>query len=606
MDVRSPLYMAMVQQLERRGCLVQSYFRFGNWYLDVAGKSFEEYRDSLPSLLKNTIQRKGRKLDRTGDGRHVIATLPEQVDAAFADYEAVYANSWKETEPNTAFIREIVRRFAERGWLRLGVLYVKDVPVAAQIWFVHGKIASIFKLAYDQRYKSLSGGTLLTAELMRHVIDHDGVECVDYLCGDEAYKKDWMSDRKERWGIRAYKMPGSRFRRRAARGSTAVDEPDRTAVVVGLCSHGLSVVRGLASNGVKVYALERNGKLPGTKTRCAEVVFTDDINNAGLTQGLLNLRQVIDGRQKPVLYLTNDNMVARVAKDWDRLASAYELPWGHCRETVSAMLVKSNLEKRCNEVGLNYPRSWLLKSPVEVERYSKELIFPVIIKPVRPLSLFKVVRLGNIDELRALVAKYKSEYPFLVQQWIPGDDRRLFFCALYLERGKVLGRFDGRKLLSHPPALGQTTVAEPCLDDEVYQHTRRFFDGLELSGPVSLELKRDDDGGLWVIEPTVGRTDFWLSVCVANGVNLPHLQHLHVSGQPMNGFDQSGSIRWFDTERDPGSFFRIGRRGTMGWRPAVFPYCSVRDPLPFVWALSRFLRDAPRKITRQHWFSRQG
>jgi CelD/BcsL family acetyltransferase involved in cellulose biosynthesis len=39
---------------------------------------------------------------------------------------------------------------------------------------------------------------------MRHVIEQDRVEEVDFLIGDDEYKKIWMSDRRERWGIVAY------------------------------------------------------------------------------------------------------------------------------------------------------------------------------------------------------------------------------------------------------------------------------------------------------------------------------------------------------------------------------------------------------------------
>ncbi|HEY8908590.1 MAG TPA: GNAT family N-acetyltransferase, partial [Rhodoferax sp.] len=51
-----------------------------------------------------------------------------------------------------------------------------------------------------------SAGSVLTAALMRHVIDVDHVEEVDYLTGDDAYKRDWMSHRRERWGIVAFDL----------------------------------------------------------------------------------------------------------------------------------------------------------------------------------------------------------------------------------------------------------------------------------------------------------------------------------------------------------------------------------------------------------------
>jgi len=39
---------------------------------------------------------------------------------------------------------------------------------------------------------------------MQHALDIDRVHEVDYLTGDDAYKKDWMSARRERWGMVAF------------------------------------------------------------------------------------------------------------------------------------------------------------------------------------------------------------------------------------------------------------------------------------------------------------------------------------------------------------------------------------------------------------------
>ena len=48
-----------------------------------------------------------------------------------------------------------------------------------------------------------SAGSVLTAALMQHVMDVDGVNEVDYLSGDDAYKADWMAMRRERVGLLA-------------------------------------------------------------------------------------------------------------------------------------------------------------------------------------------------------------------------------------------------------------------------------------------------------------------------------------------------------------------------------------------------------------------
>ncbi|MEY3264062.1 MAG: hypothetical protein RL717_1539, partial [Pseudomonadota bacterium] len=76
--------------------------------------------------------------------------------------------------------------------------------IAAQLWVVVNKKSYIFKVAYDEKFKSNAPGTLVTAMLMKHVITHDKVSEVDFLTGDDSYKKNWMSHRRERWGIIAY------------------------------------------------------------------------------------------------------------------------------------------------------------------------------------------------------------------------------------------------------------------------------------------------------------------------------------------------------------------------------------------------------------------
>jgi CelD/BcsL family acetyltransferase involved in cellulose biosynthesis len=93
---------------------------------------------------------------------------------------------------------------AREGWLRLGIACYDKVTVASQIWMVMNGTAYIFKLAYDEDYKKLSPGTVLTSFMMEYVINTDAVSTIDYLSGDDNYKKDWMSLRRERHGMAAY------------------------------------------------------------------------------------------------------------------------------------------------------------------------------------------------------------------------------------------------------------------------------------------------------------------------------------------------------------------------------------------------------------------
>jgi len=204
-------FAALVEALRSAGFLVQTYFCFGNWHLKREGRSFEDYAVSLPSALKNTLRRKRKQLSSAANARVEIVTSVEKLPTAISAYEAVYAASWKIPENHPEFVRGLIRLAAEKGWLRLGVLYIDEVPAAAQIWIVANGTAAIYKLAYDDRFARYSVGSILTAELMKYAMDIDHVAQVDYLSGDDEYKRDWMQYRRERWGILA-------FNRRTANG----------------------------------------------------------------------------------------------------------------------------------------------------------------------------------------------------------------------------------------------------------------------------------------------------------------------------------------------------------------------------------------------------
>ena len=200
----SASYEALFDALTMLGYRTFRYFSFANWYLTVGGRSYADYFNALPSRLKNTVNRKRRHFFATKGARLEIIVGGQKLDRGVADYINVYNTSWKVREPFPDFMPGLIKLCADQGWLRLGLAYIDDQPIAAQLWIVaHGR-AAIYKLAHDKNLESYSIGSVLTAHIMRHVIDLDKVYEVDYLIGDDDYKKDWMSHRRERWGIVAY------------------------------------------------------------------------------------------------------------------------------------------------------------------------------------------------------------------------------------------------------------------------------------------------------------------------------------------------------------------------------------------------------------------
>lgn len=199
MDPDSRAYAVLCEGLRASGYAVFDYFVHGNWYLPVIG-DWQQYLAQRPGALRHTIVRMSKKMAHSG-GRIEVVTQTDDLPQAIAAYQTVYAKSWKRPEPVPAFMPEMIAWCARRGWLRLGLVWLGDTPIAVQLWVVANGRAAIYKLAYDDAYAHMAPGTVLSAHLMERAIDVDHVREVDYLVGDDAYKRDWMSHRRERRGL---------------------------------------------------------------------------------------------------------------------------------------------------------------------------------------------------------------------------------------------------------------------------------------------------------------------------------------------------------------------------------------------------------------------
>lgn len=191
-----PAINALRQALVAAGFVCETRFRFYNWVLRPGGQSYAEYLAARPPRLRNTLARRQRRLQREQDYRLQLH-VGDQVPAAMVDYHAVYRASWKASEQYAGLLDGLVGLSAAPGWPRLGVLTIQGRPVAAQLWFVVGGRASIFRLAHDQAWQRYSPGSLLTAWMLRRMLDVERVVEVDFLTGNEPYKQDWMGQRRE-------------------------------------------------------------------------------------------------------------------------------------------------------------------------------------------------------------------------------------------------------------------------------------------------------------------------------------------------------------------------------------------------------------------------
>jgi len=205
-DPEAPGFAAFGRGLRAAGVLSLPYAHFGNWHEPVGGLGWTGYLAGRPGALRETIRRRLRAAERASerDGgavRMTVARVPAEIPAALAAYESVYARSWKVPEPFPRFNEALLPRLAAAGWLRLAVLWRGGTPIAAQYWTVWNGVATVLKLAHDDAHKALSPGTVLTALMIRHLLDDEAVQELDFGRGDDGYKPGWAARRRQRIGV---------------------------------------------------------------------------------------------------------------------------------------------------------------------------------------------------------------------------------------------------------------------------------------------------------------------------------------------------------------------------------------------------------------------
>lgn len=201
--------------------------------------SWEGLTGSLSRNARSQFGRRRRALEREGQ-------LTLRVDTSGSDLDAVLAleaSGWKSRESTAItsdgrserLYREFAAAAAARGWLRLYLLELDGVPIAADYGCAFGNAGFLLKTGFDERYGRLSPGLVLRGEVLRASIE-EGLARYDFLGGPDTYKLRWgagVLPRATVWGYRGVAAPGhlwrsrlrSRVKRLRDRGALLGGEP---------------------------------------------------------------------------------------------------------------------------------------------------------------------------------------------------------------------------------------------------------------------------------------------------------------------------------------------------------------------------------------------
>jgi len=375
------------------------------------------------------------------------------------------------------------------------------------------------------------------------------------------------------------------------------------SVVIGSCSHALANTRTLGRKKIPTFLVSKGRGFPATKTKYANTIFIEDTNTEVLIPNLINIRKRFS--EKPVLFPTNDKMVRLIALHFDEVSKYYRLNWPDPQLMLS-LLDKKQLEYFVRKAGLQYPKTYLFENLENLSSILSSLTYPAILKPSQPLSAFKATIILNEQQLVREFQLYSGKIDwFLLQEWIPGTDRDIYFVNFYFDHNaKPIAHFTGRKIRSCPLGSGGACSAEGVNREDVYSLGLRFFSFFQMKGPASIEFKQSPTGELYVIEPTIGREDFYVQTCIKNSVDIPYIAYAHQAGIPILAPQQKNRYIWVDFEKDSLMLVEslIKERNIMLIfqllsKKLCFAFWDIDDPIPFMYHLYIKIKKAFRKLS---------
>lgn len=360
------------------------------------------------------------------------------------------------------------------------------------------------------------------------------------------------------------------------------------AVVVGSGLNALGIVRSLAVASVPVHLLYSDIDAAvhsrfGSRQR---IERTDG-------QVLISALQEIgkSASDAPVLYLTEEKTVLTVSERRDEVLPYFRLVLPN-HDTLTALMHKQGFQQMAGELEAPIPQAVYLRSESDLAALAG-LKYPCVLKPAvkdyaygaKFQKAYVVHTPDEAAELYRQIAPTLSD--LIVQEWIEGSDSDIYFCLQYIAAdGSTVASFVGRKVRSWPPRIGGTAscTAAPEYQEKLSALTTEFFRQVGFVGMGSMEYKRDPrDGEFYMVEPTVGRTDYQEEVATIHGTNLPLAAYLRETGMaPQELCSVIRQKLWREPVTDRWSFQMQPNLTNPENVKITDAYWRLNDPLPWM------------------------
>jgi len=220
----SPIPEALKAAYKGKG-LVAISPTFGSPYITL-DHGWRAPETKFSKRRRGDFRRMQRKAEALGVVRcEVLSPSPADVDRQLESAIAVEAGSWKlrsgtalaVDQENAAFFRRYARYASEAGILRVCFLRIGDAIAAMQVAVECDDAFWLFKIGYDETFKSCSPGNLLMLHSVKYAAER-GLAAFEFLGKAAPWTRVWTQTERSNIRLRTYPFNASGLAALAADG----------------------------------------------------------------------------------------------------------------------------------------------------------------------------------------------------------------------------------------------------------------------------------------------------------------------------------------------------------------------------------------------------
>jgi predicted ATP-grasp superfamily ATP-dependent carboligase len=290
----------------------------------------------------------------------------------------------------------------------------------------------------------------------------------------------------------------------------------------------LGVLYCLRKENYKIYLLTGNKNNAARYSRFLTEIFYQDESDQ-----LAHILEIINQKSIDLVMPIDEMEIRFISANKEVLAEKVKCSWTTDPHWFDIGINKRLLAEFLTEHNIPCPRFATVSNKDDLMQVSKELGFPILIKPNRGSFGRMIRRFEDFESLNAYYQEFDdNDHEFILQPFIIGSD---ITCNVICKQGEIICHTIQESPVKTGSDFSSNDVLEFHEDANVIDVVGRMMAGLKWNGVACVDIRRNHANGSINILEINGR--FWASVVssyLKAGLNFPLIMVRLAFGEPVS------------------------------------------------------------------------